>query len=77
MTKTFAWTPATVAEFGSPDRALLLARSFVRRENGLYYRQYADSQGKPEKGAGWLFNPAKFCIGQNPCRKDLEALGLK
>lgn len=77
MKATYDWTVATVAEFGSPDSAVVLPRTFVRRVGGLYYRQYADALGRPEKGAGRLFNPMAYVIGQNPCRAQLEALGLK
>ena len=74
--KNYNWTIATVQEFGSPDKSVSIARSFVRKHNGLWYKQCADAKGQPEKGAGMLFNPTTFVIGQTSCRKNLESLGF-
>lgn len=75
--QNYVWITSIVAEFGSPDKAKVVAREFVRRAGKLYYRQYADAHGRPARGAGRLFNPMKYAIGQNPCRAGLESIGLK
>jgi hypothetical protein len=77
MANSFNWTVRAVGAFGTMGAEVVIPTSFVRRAaSGLYYRQWADSKGRPCRGAGLLFNPARFEIGQTPCREGLEALGL-
>ncbi len=78
MAKTYNWTVRGHNEFGTMGSQHVQPSGFVRLgKNGLYYAQWADAYGRPEKGAGRLFNPEKFVIGQTSARRGLEALGLK
>ncbi len=75
--KAFTWTVSKVENHSTMAGTFVRPIEFVRRQGEHFYRQYGDSKGRPLKGAGKLFNVSAFVIGQNPCRTELEKLGLK